>query len=46
MTIKSYPFLVSLLACCTAATAQSGVTVSGRIGLAVRRVDNGITSQR
>jgi predicted porin len=44
-TMKTYPLLVSLLACCTAATAQSSVTVSGRIDLAMRRVDNGVASR-
>ncbi len=38
--------LASLLACFAAsAMAQSGVTVSGRIDLAMRRVDNGVATQ-
>ena len=43
--MKAYPLLLSLLACGTAAQAQSTVNVSGRIDLAMRRVDNGVTSQ-
>jgi predicted porin len=41
------PLLASLLACCAAspAMAQSSVNVSGRIDLAMRRVDNGVTTQ-
>ena len=43
--MKAYPLLLSLLACGTAASAQSTVNVSGRIDLAMRRVDNGVSSQ-
>ncbi len=43
--MKTYPLLLSLLACGAAANAQSTVNVSGRIDLAMRRVDNGPTTQ-
>ena len=45
--MNSFPLLASLLACCAAspAMAQSSVNVSGRLDLAMRRVDNGVTTQ-
>ena len=45
--MNRFPLLASLLACCAAssAMAQSSVNVSGRLDLAMRRVDNGVTTQ-